>query len=45
VELSQAAVDFQKLGAAGVVVAHQLIGPGQAAKALDVSGVLTPTEN
>jgi hypothetical protein len=36
VQLAQAAVDFQKFGAARVVVAHQLIRAGQAAKALDV---------
>jgi len=38
VQLAQTAVDFQKLGAARAVVAHQLISPGQAAKALDVGG-------
>jgi hypothetical protein len=38
VVLAQAAVDFQELGAARVAVAHQLVGPRQAAKALDVSG-------
>jgi hypothetical protein len=36
VQLAQAAVDFQKLGAARAVVADQFVGPGQAAKALDV---------
>lgn len=38
VQLAQAAVDFQKLGAARAVIAHQLVSPGQAAKALDVGG-------
>ena len=38
VQLAQAAVHFQKLGAARAVVSHQLVGSGQAAKALDLSG-------